>query len=68
MEKGTIDDGRGIAAWTPENQREPLCFPVWKGKSIIIAEQYGGPILGSQIVAYLCRKCKKIVIDISNKI
>lgn len=65
MEKGSIEDSRGLVAWTPVGHKRPFLFPAVQGKTIIIADSNGGPLLGSVVFAYLCRPCSKIVIDVA---
>lgn len=66
MDEGKIEQDRGLAAWTPAAKRKPLLFPATTGDSIIIADPSQGPIFGSEIQASLCRKCKFIIIDVSD--
>ena len=65
MEKGKIEQDRGLAAWTPAGKRKPALFPAITGNSTIICNPSQGPVFGSEIQASLCRKCKFIIIDVS---
>ena len=66
MEEGKIEQERGLAAWTPIGKRKSMLFPVISGDSIIISNPNRGPVFGSEVRASLCKKCKMIIIDVSD--
>ena len=63
MEKGRIEQPRGLIAWTPEDAKVPFFFPAITGKCVILAEENMGPAFGSAVSAALCRTCGKVIID-----
>lgn len=64
MEKGYITNGRGLMTWTPEGCKVPFLFPIIQGKSVMIGDDRKGPLLGSEVIAFLCRRCEKVIIDL----
>lgn len=64
MEKGYIENGRGRLLWTPDGSKVPFCYPFIQGKSVLLGDNGGGPLLGSACTAFFCRKCEKIIIDL----
>lgn len=60
MDKGYLQTGTGIA-WTKEIHRTSLLS---KGKDL---KQDNNVYSGCNFVAYICKKCKTITIDYSNK-
>ena len=66
MEEGKIEQERGLAAWTPIGKRKPMLFPAITGDSIIISNPDRDPVFGSEVQASLCKKCKMIIIDVSD--
>lgn len=64
MEKGYITNGRGLMTWTPEGGKVPFLFPIIQGKSVMIGDDRKGPLLGSEVIAFLCRRCEKVIIDL----
>ena len=65
MRQGVIQCRDGVY-WC-EKPRAVAALPLGGGKTIPLGTADVGPFKGSEAVAYCCEKCRKIVVDYSEK-
>ena len=65
MEKGLIQSPQEIA-WLKGDKKHMFGRAVWHEGSVVLSQL--SVMKGSAVTAYLCRDCKKVLIDYSDKI